>query len=55
MDKKEELIEFDNNVIFLNDGKINTKKGDKKLRGYTTQLYKLEPTTTDRFWEKYTK
>ncbi|MDR0834231.1 MAG: carboxypeptidase-like regulatory domain-containing protein [Candidatus Symbiothrix sp.] len=55
VDKKEELIEFENTAIFLNDSKINTKKGYKKLKGYTTQLYKSEATTTNRFWEKFFK
>jgi hypothetical protein len=53
VDKKEELVEFENTTVFLNDTKGNTKQEYKKLQGHTEQLYKLEATTTDRFWEKF--
>jgi hypothetical protein len=52
---KEELIESENSVQAIPEWEITNSKSNKKLNGFSNQLFKLSATTTNRFWEKYTK
>jgi hypothetical protein len=38
--------------MFINDSQTKGLHG-KKLNGEAKELYKMKPTTTERFWEKY--